>query len=62
MRAFYKNLKKVQHPFFSCFEASTDILRKKLKVKTVIHKNKVHAWSTIYMERTLQNRAIPEEG
>ena len=29
MRAFYKNLKKVEHPFFSCFETSTDILRKK---------------------------------
>ena len=29
MRAFYKNLKKVEHPFFSCFEASTDIFRKK---------------------------------
>ena len=41
MRAFYKNLKKVEHPFFSCFEVSTNIFRKKLKVKTVIHKNKV---------------------
>ena len=26
---FYKNLKKIEHPFFTCFEASTDILRKK---------------------------------
>ena len=34
MIAFYKNLKKVEHPFFSCFEASTDFA-KKIKCKTI---------------------------